>query len=1057
MPTHPAVRQNGVCRGTLWKQHCSSLPASDDGGNQGNKNEREKRQEYCILVGNTLSSFPDEKSVGEYPSSEIRIVGASAWNPPTPKNSSSSGAKSFTSPTRNKSSDHLSKEGSASSSSHTNSSPTFRIVTYSGTHVYCTAPSTSDRDVWLTALHSGLEASYATDTQSTDAKKSTCGECMKLFSPPYNDHEYYEDSSSIDSSSTETHSDIDSSSFSSNDDSSDGGGSSNSDPWTPPKHPPSKHHTHRIPITKPRSSYVRKPSLTTTNSLTTMQPMQPPKPPGLKRIKYCHSCGMHSKHPSINPSEFVLYNSAVPLPQYSIETRVEWICRSCLVAQGVLSHVREWNGLYSSFNHEAAAMRAARGMAVAVVTKAVSTAPSTRGPKNVIRDNNEDTSTMDRSIAVNIKPMDASGVGVQMDGSWENIPIGLSMGTSTALNPNGAERIMEKTGNMNHKAKSETALKETNTGGFAFPGAAGGSSWHHVSPSDAGTKSLLQLLQTPGFATFRRRSRALEIECRKLETGLCSGAAEFLDILEGICGPMETDSSDAKRGSEQYHRANMELKKQAFKVSGDISITIKLLYDHALGVNVINSETNKDNSCFISTTTTGNNIYMLQCILEFLLDLCEEGELAAVAFYWPQLCHVHLQMLPPTNADELMRVELMEDFLLTVAANHSVQLALELVWGLIADLEEAMQFAWWANSADGDNVKDGTDGSCGIKCRGRRFCVIRFVCELESILFDFDGGWGGGSVALRGILAPSEHQAILIRDYMITIQSHRIKSPHYLTRSIRRDKLRRETLPICPICKSDNSRSSFTRTEKRGVITSNADYFSAQLLFARKLGDIAERLRFLDHSKRELALVNELESLNRTLGKGRRIVAGDPLSRAGDGVGLAKVVKMASKEGHVFRSKERTPVLLLMEVIRKVVQEDAKLDCKDSTTPDAIETDTRKKDDISKNIDVTSSSYADALFGTDAESKSFPSSSADPRILNDDHVKMEEVSLEPKPDQDDENATLDKINEMPAADSSQDMPFLIPSNGTEPEKKSLPLPHIIPSPPITPTKGHKSE
>eukprot|EP00957_Ditylum_brightwellii_P111008 8466057-Ditylum_brightwellii.AAC.1 len=86
-----------------------------------------------------------------------------------------------------------------------------------------------------------------------------------------------------------------------------------------------------------------------------------------------------------------------------------------------------------------------------------------------------------------------------------------------------------------------------------------------------------------------------------------------------------------------------------------------------------------------------------------------------------------MEMLPPLDADMLVRVELFEDFLLTVCAKYSVQLALDLVWGLIADLEESL----------------GSPATASVACLRRRYAVLRFVCELESILFDFDGGWGG--------------------------------------------------------------------------------------------------------------------------------------------------------------------------------------------------------------------------------------------------------------------------------------------------------------------------
>ena len=121
------------------------------------------------------------------------------------------------------------------------------------------------------------------------------------------------------------------------------------------------------------------------------------------------------------------------------------------------------------------------------------------------------------------------------------------------------------------------------------------------------------------------------------------------------------------------------------------------------------------------------------------------------------------------------------------------------------------------------------------------------------------------------------------------------------------------------------------------VLQQNANYISSQLLFVRKLGEIAEKLRFLPIHRRQHALASELRKLNLYLSEGNkrdRICAGDPMAfvtslpedvaEAEKGVklnhcfGFAKVVHLPVNEGHVFRSKARTPVLLLMEVLRDV-------------------------------------------------------------------------------------------------------------------------------------------
>jgi len=288
------------------------------------------------------------------------------------------------------------------------------------------------------------------------------------------------------------------------------------------------------------------------------------------------------------------------------------------------------------------------------------------------------------------------------------------------------------------------------------------------------------------------------------------------------------------------------LKKEAFKVANDMSVVIKMFAEEAL--------------------SKEGGVEMLACILEFLLDLCEEEELGTVAFFWPQLRHVHLRMLPPRDANALVRVELVEDFLLTVSCRHSVQLALELLWGLAADMEE------------------GFEEASSNACRSRRYAVMNFTCELEGLLFGLEGGQTAGCLVGALAFKPSVHQSILIREQIGVLQLHRKFSGHHLTRSARMDDLARGE-----------------RDE------TNSRYFRSQVSFVRELGEIAETLRFTENSERDAVLEKELERLNATLG-------GDPLSRAGEG--LSKVVHIPQKEGHVFRSKERTPILLLMEVLR---------------------------------------------------------------------------------------------------------------------------------------------
>jgi len=384
--------------------------------------------------------------------------------------------------------------------------------------------------------------------------------------------------------------------------------------------------------------------------------------------------------------------------------------------------------------------------------------------------------------------------------------------------------------------------------------------WIHLPPTPSSTKALLEVLQDrTGFGALARLSPFLERLQQELTNG-CIGVPDFLEQL------------DEAAGKRQESRDNLaEMKKQAFRVAGDMGSAMKLLLESALpGAR--------------PSTDSG----MLLCILDFLLDLCEEGEISTVAFFWPQICHIHLRMLPPDDAVAVARVDLMEDFLLTVASRYSVHLALELVWSHTADLEESMNNPF-----------------CSTSCRKRRFAVLRFVCELESILFDFDGGWGGGSVSLGRMLSPTGHQVHLLKEQMQQIQELRKMQPLRLSRSAR--------LELLYASKFDKSPEEAAREKLR--IARNADYFSCHLNFTRRLSDIAEKLRFMDIEDRAAALEEELNLLNAS-----GTMGGDPLNRVKDS--LLRVVRVPSTEGHVFRSKERTPVLLLMELVDEGAEDD---------------------------------------------------------------------------------------------------------------------------------------
>ncbi|KAL7554920.1 hypothetical protein ACHAWF_018475 [Thalassiosira exigua] len=828
MSPYPAIRRNGTCTGSLWKSHSrwsspSHPPSGDDaaasssspgtppsrgGGRRpppppspgsrmegilAEANERQRAHEFCVLVGNALWSYSDvwAYSKGDAPTSEIRIVGASAWNPPSVSARIVGRSMSPTpsSPPYDAGLPTLSSEAVSSPSLLSSKSADFLIVTYSGTHVRCSAPTPSDKDEWLAALHAGLEGnimenrvetlmvlSKLPNERTADFLREALGgsgggdgrgwrtgtreSCRELRSLRDSDMMVQ---SAIAGAMTAFEAEM---SFR---------------PFVPP-HPRSS----ARPDRRNQSAYYDEGNAASGVAMDPATGLPPTtgyrspcddwsKPPS---DVHCTACGRY-------PPEHAMRIDAAPLPEYGMEVRVD-LCHDCAIAQGLLRHVRYLGGLYEVEARDRAAIRTAWG---------------------------EVKEVLDRL-------------------EWENAELNGNVG------------------------------------------------------------AIVDLVRTEQFVTYRQTSSTLDSLCEMLETRGLECASDFVESVEECaqaaesCIYSEEQELVDKSGKVTVRpKEAISLKKEAFKVAGDMCAALKLLYEYALP-----PERRLYHKSHHGNFRLWDNADMLAAILEFFLDLCDEGQVEAVAFFWPQLCHIHMQMLPPKDAEEMIRVELMEDFLLTVSTRYSVHLALDLVWGLTADLEESLG-----------------PSNCNALGRRRRFAILRFVSELESLLFDFDGGWGGGGVSLHGMLSPSQHQAGLLRDAMSLLQLRRRFGSHSLTRSVRLDKLRAEALESLDF-PTDRAEASATRAR----IAKNAAYFSSHISFVRKLGNVAEKLRFMEPGLRAGALQNELKEINAS----GKILGGDPLNRlCGDGR-FQRTVQIPVNEGHVFRSKERTPVLLLTESIK---------------------------------------------------------------------------------------------------------------------------------------------
>jgi phosphatidylinositol 4-kinase len=245
---------------------------------------------------------------------------------------------------------------------------------------------------------------------------------------------------------------------------------------------------------------------------------------------------------------------------------------------------------------------------------------------------------------------------------------------------------------------------------------------------------------------------------------------------------------------------------------------------------------------------------------------------------------------------------------------------------------------------------------------------------LESLLFDFDTGWGGGSVTVGQFLSPSNHQIDLLKDSMERLQSYRLADEQYrLSRSHRLYKLQfnRQELTIAP---------EFLAQEALRI-AKNADYLSSHLAFTKRLCDVAERLRFLPVEERAGTLQTELSKLNAS-----GTMGGDPLNRIKKrDHDHTRVVRIPITEGHVFRSKERTPVLLLVETMDEGAEEDQSLGLESSGEETeveltVVEPPSRKEAEQEEKKEINSSESIEAVE---------PPEDTDPATDNDSEVAPE--------------------------------------------------------------------
>ena len=247
-------------------------------------------------------------------------------------------------------------------------------------------------------------------------------------------------------------------------------------------------------------------------------------------------------------------------------------------------------------------------------------------------------------------------------------------------------------------------------------------------------------VNTNGFVMVETRRVSDICKSDPMLATLASRSRHLRDLMEELANP-ECCMSDADFLS-QLMPCELMIKSPS-SIAEDMVTAIKLLHLHTLPE---------------SPTTVRD----LQTVLEYFLDLCKEKSgLEILSLFWGQIMQIHLAMLPVVDVDKFIRTDILEDFLITVSTKFSMQLGLELVWFLTANLN-------WG-------------GACTLLDSH----IIRFLVELES---SFQGEpWGLGGNSLQHRFRPSYHQEILVKNLLKTLRDQRGHLNMYLSTSVRRD------------------------------------------------------------------------------------------------------------------------------------------------------------------------------------------------------------------------------------------------------------------------------
>ena len=293
--------------------------------------------------------------------------------------------------------------------------------------------------------------------------------------------------------------------------------------------------------------------------------------------------------------------SGTPLTQYGLENVVVNVCQPCLIGQGLLRHVLSITSLYVSDAHERVAL--VKGL------------------------------EMMKDVLANIEQSEIGkdGNDSDIDGDGDNDDDG-----SAHLNENnddfmvfGQDEAKEEGGESkscdNDNSSSSSGDSKSSSSRSSSSKNSEAENWKVLNEKKAKLdEEIMKLLRNPNFTAARHRSRTLNHISYQLSTREIN-TVEFIHKLneyahDAIGNAGDKDDCDGNNGSINE---TIKMKKEALMVAGDMRAAIEMLHEHALP----KKSTGLRYGVGISAAKGGTE--MLSCVLEFFLDLCEQGECSA--------------------------------------------------------------------------------------------------------------------------------------------------------------------------------------------------------------------------------------------------------------------------------------------------------------------------------------------------------------------------------------------------------------------------------------------